>query len=463
MLNGERCIALQIAGINFNHSYRRSRYQQVVSVLHSSNPSLSFPHLFKDQHQLKGFYRLINNKAISHSTFLSGYQSGLIKYSKEQTSEEPWILIQDTMVTDFNKRHLDLGYTQTPHSNGFLLHHGLLLDEHCIPLGLLHQQVIHRERNEYGKAKLFRQKKIEEKESNKWLEGIRTGISFSREACRDLIHVMDREADIIDVINMCQQANQYFIIRARHDRSTLSHKERWKEDDVEKFRLFHTMRSLENNSVIKRDLRDTKGNRYEADCYLNYHKFRFRSIEQDVNSVWIKEKNTTAETEPVEWFLLTNLPVNDSKVAEGIADMYSKRWTIEDYHKCYKTGCSIEKRQFDSRKTITTSIGLLALTAVQLLRSRYFAKQQSEASFEKVLSDKTEQELARQLAKTFLKPIDLQLCKPDTTLWWLLLLGRMGGHQGMKQKGLPGWQTIWKGYAHFKVLLEGYKYHVNST
>ena len=33
----------------------------------------------------------------------------------------------------------------------------------------------------------------------------------------------------------------------------------------------------------------------------------------------------------------------------------------------------------------------------------------------------------------------------------------------MKQKGLPGWQTIWKGYAHFKVLLEGDKYQVNST
>jgi hypothetical protein len=33
----------------------------------------------------------------------------------------------------------------------------------------------------------------------------------------------------------------------------------------------------------------------------------------------------------------------------------------------------------------------------------------------------------------------------------------------MKQKGLPGWQTIWKGYAHFHSLLEGYKHGVNST
>jgi hypothetical protein len=462
MVNGERCIALQIAKIPFNHSYRKFRYRQVISVLQSSNPSLSFPHLFKDQHQLKGFYRLINNKNITHSTFITGYQAGLIEYSKEQANQAPWMLIQDTMLTDFNSRNLDLGYTQSPHTNGFLLHHGLLLDDKGTPLGLLHQQVIHRERNDFGKAKLFRQKKITEKESNKWLEGVSTGISFSKSTGRDLIHIMDREADIVELINQCQQNKQYFIIRARHDRSTLSNKERFKEEDVEKFRLFHAMRSVPNNTVIKRNLRDAKGLLYEADCDINYQHFRFRGIEQDVTCVWVKEKNVP-EGQAAEWFLLTNLPIHTVKEAEGVAETYAKRWTVEDYHKCYKTGCSIEKRQFDSRKTITTSIGLLALTAVQLLRSRYFAKHHQEDSFEEILTDKDEQKLAVKLAQKYLKPIDHQLCKPKTTLWWLLLLGRMGGHQGMKQKGLPGWQTIWKGHAHFQSLLEGYKHGINST
>ena len=462
MVNGERCILLQVAGMRFSHVYRRSRYERVISVLQSCNPSLSFPHLFKDQHQLKGFYRLINNKNITHSTFIKGYQSGLVEYSKEQTDQAPWLLIQDTMLTDFSSRNLDLGYTQALYTNGFLLHNGLLLDNKGIPLGLLHQQVIHRERNEFGKAKLFRQKKISEKESNKWLEGVRTGISFSESAGRKLIHIMDREADIIDVINECNRNKQYFIIRARHDRSTLSHKERWKEEEVEKFRIFHSMRSQKNNPIIKRHLRDIKGNLYEADCYINYQRFQFRGIEQDVSCVWVKEKDVS-EGQAAEWFLLSNLPIDTIKTAMGIADTYSKRWTIEDYHKCYKTGCNIEKRQFDSRKTITTSIGLLALTAVQLLRSRYFAKQHEEDSFKEIIPDKEEQNLAIKLSQKYLKQIDKQLCKPETTLWWLLLLGRMGGHQGMKQKGLPGWQTIWKGYAHFHSLLEGYKHGVNST
>jgi hypothetical protein len=95
--------------------------------------------------------------------FIKGYQEGLIAYSNEQQHDSPWILIQDTMLTDYHSRSLDLGYTQTPKSNGFLLHHGLLLDENFIPLGLLHQEVIHRERGGFGKAKLSSTKNIDEK------------------------------------------------------------------------------------------------------------------------------------------------------------------------------------------------------------------------------------------------------------------------------------------------------------
>jgi hypothetical protein len=32
----------------------------------------------------------------------------------------------------------------------------------------------------------------------------------------------------------------------------------------------------------------------------------------------------------------------------------------------------------------------------------------------------------------------------------------MGGHQGIKQSGMPGWQTIWKGLYHFQTLVDGF-------
>ena len=240
-----RCIALQREAMNFGHADRKARFEKVMTVLGHNDCSLSFPHLFKDQHQLKAFYRFINNSAITHTAFIAGYQSGLIQYEKEQEDKQPWLLIQDTMLTDYNSRHLDLGYTQTEHSNGFLLHHGLLLDASATPLGLLHQQVIHRERSAFGKAKNWRSKKTADKESHKWIEGIKTGVSFSAATARALIHIMDREADIVDLMNSCnQRQGQYLIVRARHDRSTLSQQQRHNQEALERFRLFHLMPSL---------------------------------------------------------------------------------------------------------------------------------------------------------------------------------------------------------------------------
>lgn len=126
--------------------------------------------------------------------------------------------------------------------------------------------------------------------------------------------------------------------------------------------------------------------------------------------------------------MLTNLQINNFEEADKIVDSYTKRWTIEDFHKCYKTGCSIEKRQFDSKDPLCTVIGFLALLAIQLLRSRYYARQNPEASFEIVVTQKEAQELARKSAKKYLKSIDLKIAREGTMLWWVLLLGRMEGH-----------------------------------
>jgi hypothetical protein len=458
------CFEYQISGIDFGHKDRATRFKTVLETMARSQISLGFPQIFKDQYQLKGFYRLINNDFVSHSTFIDGYQRGLIEYSKAQISDKSrWILIQDSMLTDYNSRQLDLGYTQTIHSNGLILHHGLLLNADFVPLGLLHQEVIHRERESFGKSENTKNRVIEEKESNKWLKGIQTGSSFSQKSGRELIHIMDREADIVDLINLAQSEEQYFVIRARHDRSTLTNAERFKEENTQIHRLFHLMRNVEEKKLIRRVLKDIKGKDYEAVCELNFQSLKFRAIKSTVQCVWIREHQPADEKNPVEWFLLTNLPVKTVTDAEKIIELYSKRWTIEDYHKCYKTGCSVEKRQFDSRKTLTTVIGLLALLAVELLRSRYLAVNNKDATFDSLGKTEEEIELAKKLAIKYLKPIDFTVCKEFSVLWWVLLLGRMGGHQGFKQKGLPGWQSIWLGYQFYLNTLEGYTLYRNSS
>ncbi len=263
-------------------------------------------------------------------------------------------------------------------------------------------------------------------------------------------------AEVINLFVKEESVESGFIIRARHDRSTLTHSQRDREEDVSLFRLFKQIKESSNYKKITRTLRSKEGKLYESECWLRYDNYKFRGIEKSITCVHLEEVSPTDESKITEWYLLTNLSIDNFEEAENVVEDYTKRWTIEEFHKCYKTGCSIEKRQFDSKESLCTVIGFLGLLAIQLLRSRYYARVNPEASFEILVTQKEAQELARKSAKQYLKPIDLTIAKEGTILWWVLLLGRMGGHQGYKSKGLPGWQILWKGLNHFNTLLEGY-------
>lgn len=55
-------------------------------------------------------------------------------------------------------------------------------------------------------------------------------------------------------------------------------------------------------------------------------------------------------------------------------DWYTCRWLIEQYHKCLKTGCAIEKRQLESADSFVTLLRFFAIIAVRLLQLRNISR-----------------------------------------------------------------------------------------
>jgi len=80
--------------------------------------------------------------------------------------------------------------------------------------------------------------------------------------------------------------------------------------------------------------------------------------------------------EPLEWILLTNYEVKTFADACLVIAWYEMRWTIEDYHKCQKTGCKIEKAQFRKEERLEPMIALLSVVATLLLRLRWLSRQE---------------------------------------------------------------------------------------
>ena len=79
--------------------------------------------------------------------------------------------------------------------------------------------------------------------------------------------------------------------------------------------------------------------------------------------VW--EPETPTGEEPIEWVLLSSVPVESPKEALLIGRWYSLRWLVEEYHKCLKSGCRVEARQMETRPRLEACLGILTLVPVR--------------------------------------------------------------------------------------------------
>jgi DDE family transposase len=65
--------------------------------------------------------------------------------------------------------------------------------------------------------------------------------------------------------------------------------------------------------------------------------------------------------DPIDWKLLTDLPVNSKAEALEKLQWYASRWKIETYHKVLKSGCKAEDSKL---RTAERFVNLLAVFCI---------------------------------------------------------------------------------------------------
>ncbi|RYU97541.1 IS4 family transposase, partial [Emticicia agri] len=357
---------------------------------------------------------------------------------------------QDSTVGNYPTRQMDLGYLQTGSDNGVLIHNGILTDNHYVPLGLPIQEFIQRDRDDYGKRHQRHLRPFEEKESAKWIEAIDFARKYGRKTGISVVQVADKEADVAEVFNYALTHRQLFIINGRHDRKL--------KNSTQTLKPY--LQSLTPGGIVERSLLDAKGKAHLCECQITFAKVDLQDLIKPIYVLTLQQLQPIKGQDLAHWMILTNVPVKTLAEAVAIIDTYTRRWTTcEDFHKCLKTGCSIQQRQLQSPQALFNTISLLSLIAIGLLRTRYLAlKEHAQKTTNHLINELLSQEelmMADIAADKYLMPIDLTFAQKHTNLWFMLLLARMGGHQGIKQAGMPGWQTIWKGWIYFQALVDG--------
>ena len=178
--------------------------------------------------------------------------------------------------------------------------------------------------------------------------------------------------------------------------------------------------------------------------------------------VW---EDNPKEKDAIEWILLTSEPVTTHEAAMEIAGWYGQRWTIEEYHKCLKTGCRVEERQLEHVERLAPLIGMLAVTAVRLLQLKFESRIHPDAPARDHVPPEMVEMLVLYREAQSREPLREQTARPSRrpplraetmTLrqFWHGVAG-LGGFLGRRRDGDPGWQTLWRGWQILDQLLTG--------
>src|SRR5229473_2833778 len=337
---------------------RRTKRAVRLAEAIAREPGVSLPKQVGSRKEVKATYRFLQSGQVSYEALIRPH----VQHTRAQLAQLPVVLlIQDTTELDYQAHRQTSGLG--PIGNG--RHQGFLL-----------------------------QTVLAVEPSSGELLGIAQQEPFVR--LRQPAPQGERYSDIYTLFLACRQQQTHFVIRAAQDRCVderveevappLKRRKR-KAGDPPQAHLWETVRGWaacdeQDLEVPAEHARKAR----TARVALSFGPLRLlapdkREHELPSLDVWVVrvwELHAPEGVEPLEWVLLTSLPVETVEQAWERVGWYRRRWIVEDYHQALKTGCRMEERQIESYEGLRRLLGLLAPTAVRLLQLRTLARQQPE-------------------------------------------------------------------------------------
>ena len=164
---------------------------------------------------------------------------------------------------------------------------------------------------------------------------------------------------------------------------------------------------------------------------------RYKIVETNV--IVATEINPPPNQSPLEWILLTNVPIDSPMSGHEIVKWYLSRWQIEIYFRVLKSGCKIEKLQLETRERFDAGLSLYRIIAWRILYLTLLSRECPDAPCHIVFAEE-EWKIAYMIKygrKAPDKPI---------SLWSMVnLIAQFGGYLNRKNDGEPGPTAIWIG------------------
>lgn len=427
---------------------RRTRRAVSLGENIVAQSAASLPKQTKSWGNLKAAYRLLNEEDVTHEALsLPHWQTTRVQ---AELALVPVVLFpQDTSELNFTTHWAleDAGHIGDGKGYGFELHSCLAVipDEQNPDIIGLANQFVWARQHEPRRQKEKRTARYHRRtEADVWAETLEAIGEAPMET--KWVSVGDRGSDIFSYVRRAQNLNWHVLLRVHKDRKIL-------QPDGHSGKVKTYVRSLPAQTEKHVVMRGRSGKeKRRVTLQVAWSAVTLvppandpREKKAEPLSGWcIRCWN---DEENLEWILFSTLSVTDEEAAREKISWYEHRWLIEEYHKCLKTGCAIEKRQLMTAGGLLALLGFLAITAVRLLQLRSLARTNPE-----------QQALAAGIEPLLLKLVAARL-KQNADQLTLAQFWRgvamLGGFIGRNSDGEPGWQTLWDGWRRLQDMVWG--------
>jgi hypothetical protein len=407
-----------------------------------ARPQANIPQACGTRAKTKAAYRLLDHEDLSLSQLLTTHFASTV----ERMGRYPVVLaVQDTTSLNYTS-HLEtegLGpiNTHKDKAQGLLLHDTLAFTPDGVPLGLLDAQLWARAPKSLGKkADLRYRLPVEQKESYKWLASFSAAAAGQKELSHTrVVSVGDREADVFELFQLALSRADHpdLLVRAERNRLVAEGHTLWETVAAQEPVGYQQVQTSRRRQTPSRQARLSL--RF-AEVHLLAPKNR-RHLRGSVRvwAVLAREEQPPQGVDPLEWMLLTTVPVQTPEDAAERLRWYTQRWQIEVYHRTLKSGCKIEERQLATACRLENCLAIDLVVAWRIFHLARLGRETPDLPCTVFFDDLQWQALYGFIHRTH------PPANPPTLRQALRMVASLGGFLGRKGDGEPGTQSLWLG------------------
>jgi hypothetical protein len=447
-----------------------SRLGEVLSQL-GRHPTASIPAACGGYAEMTAAYRLFDNDKVDFQTVLQPH----IDATRRRIAEQPVVVMsQDTTEIDVTRPEQQVegaGPLDAGPRRGVFLHPMHAFTPDGTPLGTLHAHVWARDDEPPSSSSERSAQRnytpIEEKESQRWIDALRQA---REEAClapnTRIVCVADSEADIYELLVEAQTEPQKieWVVRAAQDRALQPQdgKHAGAVNDANGL-ANHLREQVLTGDVLFTQTIQVRGRKAKVSCCKRGRQQprQSRTAEVEVrvarvtlrppwrpdrklppvsvNVVLVREIAPPAGEVPVEWILLTSLPVDDIEQVRRLIQYYCVRWMIEVFFRTLKSGCRVERRRFEQLDRLLPCLAVYMIVAWRTLYVCRLGRACPEISCEAIF-DPAEWKSVYRVVRREPPP-----STPPRLSEMVRMVAQLGGYINRKRADEPGPQTVWIG------------------